>query len=162
MALQLDFDRPLDSTRSPWHHPRALDPLDQLKRIYRELDAAYSGWTCPGRADCCQFGKTGKEPQLWPIEWKLLKPALRANPKTKGGEKGDCPALDPQTRRCRAYEARPFGCRTFFCELAEPDGNPRAEMRRLTRELADLAERDQKGAKLLPLRTWLSRKPDER
>ncbi|MBV9128127.1 MAG: YkgJ family cysteine cluster protein [Verrucomicrobia bacterium] len=42
--------------------------------------------------------------------------------------------LDPATRRCRIYAARPFGCRTHFCRAA---GGPyrRAEVLDLIRRL---------------------------
>jgi len=58
--------------------------------------------------------------------------------------------LDPATARCRIYEARPFGCRTHFCQAA---GGPYAR-----RDVVDLIRRlevvDAKlggdGARVLP------------
>lgn len=140
--------------------PRPPDLSPELRALYAEADALFAGWTCPGSAVCCQFGLTGRQPELWPIEWRLLERALRAHPPPRhaGGHEGDCPAFDAATRRCRAYEARPFGCRTHFCEEAERAGkNPRDRVRELARRLAALAERADRGARLLPLRSWTTR-----
>lgn len=127
-----------------------------LRELYARTDALFAAWTCPGRARCCQFGLTGRQPELWGVEWALLDRALRQRPapQKKAGAPGDCPAFDPSTRRCRAYDARPFGCRTHFCDEAEPCGkNPRAEIRALARDLAALAERTG-CARLQPIRVW--------
>ncbi len=138
---------------------RGSDAREELLALYRELDELFAGWTCEASATCCRFARTGREPQLWPIEWKLLGKALRARPGKRPEEEGDCPGLDPATLRCRVYEARPFGCRTYFCDRAIAAGrNPREGIRELARRLADLAERDEKGARLLPLRTWAKRR----
>lgn len=134
--------------------PSRSDPFEaRLRAIYAEADALFAGWTCPGLARCCQFGVTGRQPELWPVEWRVLERALRARPAAKAGRiAGDCPAFDPATRRCRAYDDRPFGCRTHFCDEAVPDGkNPRAAIRALARDLAALAEEADVGAKLLPM-----------
>jgi Fe-S-cluster containining protein len=133
---------------------------EALRALYAEADGLFSGWSCPAEARCCQFGVTGREPQCWPIEWRLLARAVRARPGRRGGgEPGDCPAFDPSTRRCRTYDARPFGCRTHFCDLAEPAAkNPRAEIRALARRLADIAEKADAAARLLPLSTWAAKR----
>jgi hypothetical protein len=133
----------------------------RLLDLYAEADALFAGWECPGRATCCQFGLTGRQPQVWPVEWRLLERALRANPPPRRAESrpDDCPAFDPQTRRCLAYDARPFGCRTHFCEeVREVGPNPRKEIRALARRLADLAEEREPGARLTPLLSTLSAK----
>lgn len=132
------------------------DPLiEKLHALYRETDALFAGWSCPESGDCCRFSVTGRQPLLWPIEWRQLGRALRANPPRKGSSPFDCPAFDPATRRCRAYAARPFGCRTHFCADASRAGrNPRDQIRQLARKLADLAAADQPSGCLRPLLSW--------
>ena len=133
------------------------DPLvDKLQTLYRETDALFAGWSCAESGDCCRFSVTGRQPMLWPLEWRHLQRVLRANPPRKGAT-GDCPAFDPATRRCRAYLARPFGCRTHFCaEICRPGKNPRDQIRQLARRLADLAAADQPTGSLRPLLSWQS------
>lgn len=135
---------------------RPADPLlENLRTLYRETDALFAGWSCAQSGDCCRFSATGRQPLLWPIEWRALHAALQANPPRKGGTPGDCPAYDALTRRCRAYQARPFGCRTHFCGEASPAGkNPRDAIRQLARRLADLSARDQPNGELMPLLSW--------
>jgi Fe-S-cluster containining protein len=132
------------------------DPLiARLKAIYCETDALFAGWSCAHSGDCCRFSLTSRQPLLWPIEWRHLRTALRANPPRKGTPVGDCPAYEPLTRNCRAYLARPFGCRTHFCAQACREGkNPRAEIRQLARRLADLAAADRPSGELQPLLAW--------
>ncbi len=132
------------------------DPLTcKLQTLYRETDTLFAGWSCAESGDCCRFSVTGRQPLLWPIEWRLLHAALRANPPRKGADVGDCPAYDASSRRCRAYHERPFGCRTHFCSDASPAGrNPRDQIRQLARRLAALSEVDQPSGSLRPLLSW--------
>jgi len=132
------------------------DPLiEKLRTLYQETDALFAGWSCAASGECCRFSVTGRQPLLWPIEWRMLHSALRANPPRKGGHGDDCPAYDSITRRCRAYQARPFGCRTHFCSEASRAGkNPREGIRDLARRLADLSARDQPAGALMPLLSW--------
>ena len=77
-----------------------------------------------------------------------------------GGESGDCPLIKPDGG-CSIYADRPFGCRTYFCgDATLPDGHPRREIDRLSKELRTLSE--QSGERdLLPLTTWLDRSFDK-
>ncbi|MGC4121178.1 MAG: YkgJ family cysteine cluster protein [Myxococcales bacterium] len=138
--------------------PPRLTPETEkaLRDLYARTDALFEAWTCPGNARCCQFGLTGRQPELWWVEWALLERSLRQRPAPKkAGAPGDCPAFDPTTRRCRAYDDRPFGCRTHFCDDAQPCGkNPRGDIRALARDLATLAERTGGSLRLLPVRAW--------
>ena len=135
--------------------PATVDPLiDQLRTLYRETDTLFAGWSCAESGECCRFSVTGRQPLLWPIEWRLMQAALRASPPPKGLPPGDCPALD-DARRCRVYAARPFGCRTHFCNQASAGGkNPRGQIRALARRLADLSAADQPRGSLRPLLSW--------
>ena len=61
--------------------PARSDPFEaRLRAIYSEADALFAGWSCPGLARCCQFGVTGRQPELWPVEWRVLERALPAGP----------------------------------------------------------------------------------
>jgi len=120
--------------------------VDPLSQIYAETDRLLAGWSCERSTDCCHFGRTGREPQLWANEWALLRKALRAHPAPRTrrlplAEERRCPLLGDDDR-CVAYAARPFGCRTFFCERATgPERRPpRAELNALGRRIAALAE----------------------
>ncbi len=130
--------------------------LDALRALYAEADKLLDGWTCETSNDCCHFGRTGREPFLWPNEFLLLERALPApepTPTTRrgrlrvlnngGGEGKDedrCPVLT-KDGRCGAYAERPFGCRTFYCERASGPTRklPRAELADIGRRIADLA-----------------------
>lgn len=128
--------------------PRGADDdeakaLAALEALYHEVDAVYAATRCPGSTECCRFARTGREPYVTPLELRLVLRAIRA----RGGrlprapeplhrrlptfteldetfreldDEGPCPLLDP-TGRCGVYAARPFGCRTFFCERARTD-----------------------------------------
>jgi Fe-S-cluster containining protein len=56
-----------------------------------------------------------------------------------------CPLLDA-AGRCAVYEARPLGCRTFFCDRAEPgDKVKQREVNALVRRIQDLAAAHEPG-----------------
>lgn len=132
-----------------------------LLSIYARLDAALGGFGCGGSTTCCRFGVTGREPYVTKLERAVLARAIKKRgglPKRRtlpiAGERV-CPLLGDDGK-CVAYAARPFGCRTFFCDEALRDyasGKlPRGEIGALLRELADLSEkydpRDGRGAPL--------------
>ena len=116
--------------------------LAELRALYAEVDARFAGWSCDASTTCCRFGITGREPYVTPIELLALRRALaktgrkvvspapkkgsRRLPIASGGDGSDgkggrderrCPLLG-EDGRCSVYEARPFGCRTFFCDRA--------------------------------------------
>src|SRR5262249_13399802 len=107
---------------------------------------ALAGWSCDRSTDCCHFGRTGREPQLWPAEWALLAEALRRRPPPRSrrlpiAAERRCPLLGDDDR-CVAYDVRPFGCRTYYCEraLGPTRRPPRAELTALGRRIAALSE----------------------
>lgn len=128
------------------------DALAELRALYAEVEGLTAGFTCDASTDCCRFGVTGREPYPTAVELALLEHAVRARgglPKRRtlpvAGERR-CALLSDEGR-CLAYDARPFGCRTFFCERARgPAGEdardlPRREIQALARRIADLSAR---------------------
>jgi Fe-S-cluster containining protein len=126
--------------------------LARLRALYEEADRLLDGWTCDRTAECCHFGRTGREPYLWSNEWALAERAIAARGGGGGGRRGlrvvpdedrTCQLLG-RDGRCTIYEARPFGCRTFFCERGVGPGSklPRAELMEIGRKIADLARRE--------------------
>jgi Fe-S-cluster containining protein len=99
--------------------------VQETRVVLEKASQAFQPFTCPGSAECCQLSTTRRPPWLWPTEWALLEAELvrqrRALPPVRSD--GGCRFLDPEGRRCTVYEARPFGCRTFFCERIQ--GPPR-------------------------------------
>jgi Fe-S-cluster containining protein len=131
-----------------------------IEAIYQQTDALLAGWGCDGSTECCRFGLTGREPYLWPLEWKHLAKAVAA----RGGvprrsplaQVGDCPLLG-RDGRCTVYGSRPFGCRTFYCERATGPTRrpPRAELAELGRRIATISERAQPGVGPRTLTRWI-------
>jgi uncharacterized protein len=142
---------------------RFADPerqsLADLSALYSRVDAAHAGFSCPNRAACCQLAQTGREPYLWHVEWRLLERRIaeRGGRTPPAREDGGCRFLDESGKRCTVYQERPFGCRTFGCELATGMTRPlRERVRELTRELTALAEGydpDDGGPR--PLTRWI-------
>lgn len=128
---------------------RRVDGLEaSLREVYAEVDAAHAGWSCEASTDCCHFARTGREPYVTSIEVRLVERAVRARgakvdakrslpvagraATLVGGERR-CPMLD-DGGRCSVYAARPFGCRTFYCERATP--GDRVQQRDINRWVA--------------------------
>ncbi len=135
--------------------------LDELRQLYREVDAQHAGAACPGSTECCLFGVTGRQPYLTSIEAALVRRALaesglgerklsrtrtrtRPLPLAGGRDERPCPMLDP-SGRCSVYAARPLGCRTFYCRRAAGELPSRGDLRPLLRRLQDLAARHERG-----------------
>lgn len=115
--------------------PSAAAALDEVRRVYRDLDARPVERHCELRTQCCHFKLTGKTPHLTRGEALLAARALKATGRKSLPSRPDgaCPLLDPHNSRCLIYEDRPFGCRTHFCAAA---GGPYAR-----REVIDLIRR---------------------
>ena len=154
------------------------DPLfEELAAIYRDADLTFSGWSCPASTECCRFGITGREPYVTSIEIAAIVRARavagsplpanddrgarsrgrRALPLAADGERR-CPMLTAEGR-CAVYASRPLGCRTFYCDRAEPGQRVRhREITALVRRIQDLAARHQpEGDRGRPLTRALPR-----
>jgi Fe-S-cluster containining protein len=126
---------------------------EELLRLYEEADALVLGATCtctdakdaPG-AFCCHFDNIGREPYVTALEMAEVARAVLARgglpkrrlPLAEGLR--TCPLLSP-AGRCTIYEARPLGCRTFFCEGHGPAHAPRKALLELGRRVAALSAR---------------------
>jgi hypothetical protein len=137
------------------------EPLHALRKVFVRADEALTGWSCPGSTDCCHFGRTGREPYLWPLEWELVERAIRTRGTRRGAlnvlddTEGRCPLL--KHGRCTIYADRPFGCRTFYCDRAEGPGKPRQAIAQLGKEVAALSEKELPAAGgPRPLTSWLA------
>ena len=134
------------------HDAKRHAALAEVQAVYSDLAARPIDRRCTLRTECCHFKLTGLTPFLTTGEALLAAKALRASGRRKIPERGDgaCPLLDPKTSRCLIYQARPFGCRTHFCEAA---GGPysRREVLDLIRRLDRVdAEVGGKGPRPLP------------
>jgi Fe-S-cluster containining protein len=143
--------------------PRVSSYRDELYALYAEVDAVLSAYTCDcaeaktlREANCCHFANTGREPFPTAVELEEVRRAVaalgirrpRAAPVQKRGARALPVVRDPRTcpllsdaGRCRIYAARPFGCRTFFCDGHEPSRKDRALVADISRRLADLSAR---------------------
>jgi hypothetical protein len=89
---------------------------DQLQAVYRELDVAVAqqGPVCALSGRCCRFGEYGHTLFLSAPEALLL--LADAPPPPRELDDGQtCPWQDARGR-CTARDARPLGCRVFFCD----------------------------------------------
>ena len=138
---------------------RTTQLLVELAAVYRDADALFAGWSCPASTECCRFGMTGREPYVTSIEVAAVKRAIaarggarswkKAAPGSVAGrvalpvvrEERTCPLLDG-AGRCAVYEARPLGCRTFFCDRAEAGSKVKQrEVNALVRRIQEIAAR---------------------
>ena len=75
-----------------------------------------------------------------------LKDKKRALPLLRGvsrAEERTCPLLNAE-QRCSVYEARPLGCRTFWCHRAEVDAPVKQKvLNGFVRRVRDIAGRHQ-------------------
>jgi hypothetical protein len=131
--------------------------MAEVQAIYNELDERPIERSCITRTECCQFRLTGQTPMLTAGEALVLAKGWRASGRKtiEQPSGGECPVLNLATGKCRAYETRPFGCRTHFCRAA---GGPysRASVLDLIRRLESIDE-DLGGDGPHPLPTALTR-----
>jgi len=109
--------------------------LEEVRQVYVDLAQRPIQRNCARRAECCQFKLTGRTPYLTKGEAIFAAQAFRATGRKflPQNDDGACPMLQRETGKCLIYDARPFGCRTHFCDAA---GGPAAR-----REVLDLVRR---------------------
>jgi hypothetical protein len=162
--------QPMPTVRERWTGSPARG---RLLALYAEVDALVQGLSCAcseggvgatDRAQCCNFGVTGREPYPTAVELEEVRHALRASPPPRPGPAAraagasgakrereparlpladlrPCPLLS-EGGRCRIYASRPFGCRTFFCDQKVPRDAINAIGRRIADLSAQFAPRD--------------------
>lgn len=112
----------------------------ELRRLYADLDAAVGALApvCVVSGNCCRFQEYGHTLFLSAPEADLLLDEAPAPSRPlDSGE--TCPWQDA-AGRCQAREARPMGCRVYFCDpLYEPHAGPLSEA--FIARLKTLAER---------------------
>jgi Fe-S-cluster containining protein len=89
---------------------------ESLRILYRDLDAevALAGPTCELSGRCCRFLEYGHTLFLSAPESEYL--IAHAPPPARPLDEGaTCPWQDVQGR-CTAREARPLGCRVYYCD----------------------------------------------
>jgi hypothetical protein len=120
--------------------PLAARPRDALRALYADLDAeaARRGASCALSGRCCRFAEYGHTLFLTAAEAALL--LDEAPPPSRPLDDGEtCPWQDDRGR-CTARDARPLGCRVYFCDPAFQSQAPElseayiARLRRLADE----------------------------
>ncbi len=102
---------------APALSPDALAQIrDELTALYRGLDAtvAMLGPVCQLSGRCCRFQEQGHTLFLSDPEAQLLI-ADAPQPPGQLDDGESCPWQDGRGR-CTARDARPLGCRVFFCD----------------------------------------------
>ena len=112
-----------------------------ILRVYQLAMDALPERNCTGRAACCQFAVTGREPFVTVMEMDVILQELARQGRKVPPPRKDlgCPLLTADGLLCSVYEARPLGCRTFFCREAGGPATAR-EMRDAVHALNALEE----------------------
>jgi Fe-S-cluster containining protein len=147
----------------------SLQHLAALDEVYRDAAELFAGWTCPSSTECCRFGITGREPYVTSIELAAVRKAIAARGGSRTWKKAPSASQDPvgakaskitlpmvrderpcpmltDAGRCAIYQARPLGCRTFYCDRATEGGRVRLrDVNPLVRRIQEIAARHQPG-----------------
>jgi hypothetical protein len=89
---------------------------DALRAVYAELDSDLTrlGPVCGLSGRCCRFGEYGHTLFVSSLEAAML--LTDAPPPCRPLDEGEtCPWQDA-SGRCTARDARPLGCRVYFCD----------------------------------------------
>ena len=130
--------------------PGVAEAVTAARAVLAAADTTLDGWSCEASTDCCRFGVTGREPFVTAVEWEIVRIAVAARGLPKRRlvvvDERPCRLLD-ERGRCAVYDARPLGCRTFYCDRASGPTRrpPRDTLAELGRKLADLSERVEPG-----------------
>ena len=119
----------------------ADEAREPLAILYRELDAAVAeaGPRCTLSGRCCRFEEYGHTLFLSAPEAAVL--LADAPPPSRPLDDGlTCPWQD-ERGRCTAREARPLGCRVYFCDPTFQEHAPRLSEEFLSRLKAIVVDR---------------------
>lgn len=133
-------------------------PLEETRAVLARASAVWGRWSCPASGRCCQLAATGRPPWLWPTEWQVVRAELEAQQRAlpPPRQDGGCALLDAAGRRCTIYEARPAGCRTFFCQDGVGPRLPGQRTHELLDELKAINIGLDPGCAPRPLPEWLA------
>jgi len=117
-----------------------------ILKVYALADEAMPQRDCTGRACCCLFAETGREPFVTDAEMDTLLAELKKQGRKVPAPRDDgaCPLLTADSKRCSVYDGRPLGCRTFFCREAGGPATAR-EMREAVQLLNAIDEGQRRG-----------------
>jgi len=132
----------MNSATSPESAPTAMDQpfRDELRAIYKALDQeiAQLGPVCELSGRCCRFAEFGHTLFVSGPEFAVL--LNESPPPSRPLDDGaTCPWQDLKGR-CTAREARPLGCRVYFCDPGYESHAPQLSERFLT-QMKRLVER---------------------
>lgn len=134
-------------------------PWGELRALYDQLDAevARLGPVCQLSGRCCRFREYGHTLFVSAIEVAFL---LDGAPDPhRPLDRGDtCPWQDKRGR-CVAREARPLGCRVYYCDPAYPAAATELSERFISR-LKSLADRNGLEWNYAPLHRHLHEQRD--
>ena len=136
------------------------DAWEELRALYEELDAEIVRLApvCQLSGRCCRFREYGHSLFVSALEVEfLLSGAPEVSRPLDRGE--SCPWQD-QHGRCSAREARPLGCRTYFCDPSFQAASSELSERFIAR-LKQLVDRYGLSWHYAPLHRHLHERRDE-
>lgn len=88
---------------------------DAMRAFYAEVDSdiAARSPVCTNRGHCCRFSEYGHRLYVTDVELAFFADTMR-NDRRLTDDQGVCPYQI--NSRCTARDARPLGCRVFFCD----------------------------------------------
>jgi len=135
-------------------------PEADLRALYDEVDreVARLGPVCQLSGRCCRFAEYGHTLFASTIEIGYL--VAEAPRPSRPLDQGDhCPWQD-QLGRCTARDARPLGCRIFYCDPTYQESAHEISERSIT-ELKAITQRWDLAWNYAPLHRHLTRECDE-
>ncbi len=133
---------------------------NELRALYDQLDAevARLGPVCQLSGRCCRFREYGHTLFVSSIEIEFLLSGAPEAPRPL--DRGEtCPWQDSEGR-CTAREARPLGCRVYYCDPSYQSAAPELSERFITR-LKHLADRHGLPWNYAPLHRHLHERRDQ-
>jgi Fe-S-cluster containining protein len=148
-----------DQSRGPDEPGGGSELRSELRALYDELDVEVSrlGPVCQISGRCCRFREYGHTLFVSTPEIQLLL-AEAPDPQRPLDRGETCPWQDP-LGRCTAREARPLGCRVYYCDPAYEPSAPELSERFITR-LKRLSERHGLPWNYAPLHRHLQEERD--